>query len=84
MVILHASTITKEKAADAIAIGAMPCQTKRTFFGMLGKASSMTEAHISHTAAIRNWTEKRLKYHPLYLAGMLQMDSRSSSPLPFG
>ena len=54
MVILHASTITKEKAAEDIAIGAIPCQMKRTFFGMLGKVSSVTETQISHTAAIMN------------------------------
>ena len=78
MVVPQLSIITKEKAADVIAIGAIPCHTNKTFSATVGRVSSAIAVRIIQDAAMITWTVKRPKYHRLYLAGMLQIDSLSS------
>ena len=70
--------IIKEKAADVTAIGAMPCQTKAIFSGMLGRLWLPMASRIIQAVAMITWMLNRPKYHRLYLVGMLQMDSLSS------
>ena len=83
MVVFQASIITKAKVADVIATGAMVCQMKIRISEILFRLSSTIAVLTNQISAMIIWTEKRPKYHPFYLAGMVQMDSRSSSGCSF-
>ena len=73
--------ITKAKAADATAAGAIYCQRYNRISVAPFTSSSITAVSDNLSSSYDDLAENKAKYQRLSLVGMVQIDSRSPSAL---